>query len=233
MDSYDGRGADLQGVVHLGKQYLNGFWDGTRIYYGDGDGVTFRRFTYALDMTAHEFAMGAIHEIKPLVYANQSGALLVSIADVFAVLVKQYRRQETTDEADWLLGDQLLVPRPGVRGLRSLKDPGTAYDSDVLGKDAQPSHMRDLVREAADAGGVHANSGIPSRAFWLVASALGGHAWEAPGHIWFRALQDPKFTARSGFRAFAAATVRAAEEHAAVVTDAWRQVGVRPGAQER
>ena len=62
-----------------------------------------------------------------------------------------------------------------------MKAPGTAYDDDVLGKDPQPDSMDSYVRTSADNGGVHINSGIPNRAFYLVARTLGGNAWEAPG----------------------------------------------------
>ena len=33
-------------------------------------------------------------------------------------------------------------------------------------------------------GDVHLNSGIPNRAFYVVATTLGGHAWDAAGPIW-------------------------------------------------
>ena len=71
-----------------------------------------------------------------------------------------------------------------------MKAPGTAYDDPVLGKDPQPAHMKDYVQTADDDGGVHLNSGIPNRAFFLVADALGGHAWEKAGKIWYVALRD-------------------------------------------
>ena len=57
-----------------------------------------------------------------------------------------------------------------------MKAPGTAYDDDVLGRDPQPAHMRDYVETTEDNGGVHINSGIPNKAFHLVATALGGYS---------------------------------------------------------
>ena len=66
--------------------------------------------------------------------------------------------------------------------------PGTAYDDDVLGKDPQPAHMDDYVETTDDNGGVHLNSGIPNRAFFLVADALGGRAWERAGQVWYDTL---------------------------------------------
>ena len=56
------------------------------------------------------------------------------------------------------------------RALRSMRAPGTAYDDDVLGRDPQPAHMDGYVRTTDDNGGVHINSGIPNRAFYLTAA---------------------------------------------------------------
>jgi Zn-dependent metalloprotease len=116
--------------------------------------------------------------------------------------------------------------------LRSMSAPGTAYDDDVLGKDPQPAHFDDFIDTEDDNGGVHLNSGIPNRAFFLAAEALGGNAWERAGQIWYDALQS-EITARIDFAGFAAATERAASERygeSSVEVDAvragWSGVGV-------
>ena len=71
-----------------------------------------------------------------------------------------------------------------------MKAPGTAYDNDVLGKDPQPADMQHYVRTGQDNGGVHINSGIPNHAFYLAATAIGGHAWEKAGQIWYDTIRD-------------------------------------------
>src|SRR5439155_1615459 len=83
-----------------------------------------------------------------------------------------------------------------------------------------------------DNGGVHINSGIPNRAFYLAATAMGGHAWERAGAIWYRALVE-LVKPRSQFADVAAATITIAgrdfgSEVAAQVRDAWQGVGVAP-----
>jgi Zn-dependent metalloprotease len=221
-------GTPMRAVVHYGESYNNMFWDGTQFIYGDGDGELFYRFTRSLEVTGHEVALGAVQSRLQLPFRNQPGALLHSLADVFGVLVRQYHLDQSVDQADWLVGDGLFVPRPGVHALRSISQPGTGYQGDqVLGDDPQPDHMSRYVRTEQDQGGVHINSGIPNRAFYLAAVAIGGKAWEGAGAIWWQALADSELNARSGFRAFAGATVRAAGTHVDAVADAWRQVGVR------
>ena len=83
-----------------------------------------------------------------------------------------------------------------------------------------------------DNGGVHINSGIPNRAFYLVATAIGGNAWEAPGQIWYQTLTE-RLQPRSDFREAAEATVEAAADlfgaggsQEQAVQKAWEEVGV-------
>ena len=117
-----------------------------------------------------------------------------------------------------------------------MKAPGTAYDDDVLGRDPQPAHMRDYVATSEDNGGVHINSGIPNKAFELVATALGGHAWERAGRIWYLTVTGGTLSRTADFAAFAAATAQTAQreygedsEEVAAVRTAWGAVGVTNG----
>ena len=57
---------------------------------------------------------------------------------------------------------------------------------------------------------MHINSGIPNHAFYLLAAALGGNAWEQAGQIWYDTLTGGELSADAQFADFAAATVAAA-----------------------
>lgn len=234
-NSLDGAGLPLDATVHYGREYANAFWDGERMVFGDGDGEVFLDFTLALDVIGHELTHGVVQYSANLEYFGQSGALNESVSDVFGSLIKQYARGQTSDEADWLIGAGLFTPRVTGEALRSMKAPGTAYDDDVLGKDPQPDSMSGYVETSSDNGGVHINSGIPNRAFHLVADALGGHAWERAGLIWYDVLTGGELPATADFAAFARATVAAAEarygagEEQQAVLEGWTQVGVAVG----
>src|SRR4051812_49693078 len=111
-----------------------------------------------------------------------------------------------------------------------MANPGTAYDDPVLGKDPQPADMTGYVTTAQDNGGVHINSGIPNRAFYLAATALGGHAWDKAGPIWYGALTE-HLQPDSQFADAAQATVEVAGKlfgaaEVAAVRDAWKGVGI-------
>lgn len=233
-DSLDDSGLPLNAHVHYGMSYNNAFWDGQRMVFGDGDGEIFNRFTIAMDIIGHELSHGMTEDEGPLMYFRQAGALNESISDIFGSLVKQRFLNQTADQADWLIGAGLLADGVQGKALRSMKDPGTAYDDPVLGKDPQPAHMRDFVRTWEDNGGVHINSSIPNRAFCLASLKLGGYAWEKVGRIWYEALRDMRLRPDCGFARFARITSLCASrlygeggtEEAAVV-DAWGEVGIK------
>ncbi|MBH1933174.1 M4 family metallopeptidase [Streptomyces sp. AV19] len=229
--SIDDAGLPLNASVHYGENYDNAFWDGDQMVFGDGDGKIFLDFTIPLDVIGHELTHGVTQYTANLEYYGQSGALNESVSDVFGVLIKQYALGQTAADANWLIGEGLLGP--GLKGaLRSMKAPGTAFDNPQMGKDPQPGSMEDYVRTPRDNGGVHINSGIPNRAFYLLATALGGHAWERAGKVWYAALTSGRLTPTVDFAGFARETVACAKElygegaETEAVLKAWSQVGV-------
>jgi Zn-dependent metalloprotease len=240
-NSIDGNGMRLDSTVHYRVGYDNAFWDGEQMVYGDGDedqpesDRLFNRFTIALDVIGHELTHGVTQFEAKLTYSQQPGALNESMSDVFGSLVKQYKLQQTAGEADWIIGQGLLTSNVNGVGIRSMKAPGTAYDDPVLGKDPQPGHMKDYVNTLNDNGGVHINSGIPNHAFYIIATELGGFAWEKAGQIWYVTLKD-KLSANSKFQDCANFTYQTAAElfgagsiEQQAVKKGWAEVGITVG----
>lgn len=237
-NSLDDAGMSLISSVHVGEtdgrggfqSMSNAFWDGAQMAYGDGDGEIFQRFTRSLDVVAHELTHGVQSYASNLVYRGQSGALNEHFSDVFGALVQQWRRRETADKADWLIGSEVLVPAKTRRGIRDMEHPGTAYENDpALGTDPQPDHMKHIYTGPSDAGGVHINSGIPNRAFALAAKALGGHAWETAGKIWYDAMLQLSRTSQFADMAKVTAQIAGDQFDAATkkaVKAAWKKVGL-------
>ncbi|MBT2467535.1 M4 family metallopeptidase [Streptomyces sp. ISL-66] len=232
--SIDDAGLPLNATVHYDRLYNNAFWDGSQMVFGDGDGDLFLDFTVSVDVIGHELTHGVTQYTANLAYHDQSGALNESMSDVFGSLIKQYSLSQTAEEADWLIGAGLLGPDvDSGMALRSMKAPGTAYEDDELGKDPQPATMDGYVRTSRDNGGVHINSGIPNHAFYIVASELGGKAWERAGQIWFDTLTGGELAQNADFADFAGLTVAAAvarygeggPEHQAL-QKAWSTVGL-------
>lgn len=235
-NSIDDNGMRLDGYVHFDVEYNNAFWDGRQMVFGDGDNLRFTDFTRSLDVIAHELAHGVTENTAGLEYHVQPGALNESMSDVFGSLVKQWSLGQSADEADWLIGADIFTPGVDADALRSVKAPGTAYDNEEFGRDPQPDHMSRFVQlpdtRAGDWGGVHINSGIPNKAFYLTAVGIGGNAWEAPGHIWYEALKASGV--KTQFQEFADTTYLKAgqlygtgSDQQQAVLDAWREVGIR------
>jgi Zn-dependent metalloprotease len=186
-NSIDNNGMNIISTVHYGSAYNNAFWDGTQMVYGDGDGSSFTYLSGDLDVVGHEMTHGVTERSAKLNYENQSGALNESMSDIMGVLIQTYNKYNvkgggawTFNSADWVVGDQIYTPGTAGDALRSLANP-TLY--------SQPAHMNNYQNlpntEAGDWGGVHTNSGIPNKAGYLVAQAIGN---EKTAKIYYRAL---------------------------------------------
>lgn len=196
-NSFDNAGAAIKSSVHFGSSYNNAFWNGVQMVYGDGDGTTFKALSGALDVVAHEFTHAVTEKTANLEYRSQSGALNESMSDVFGYLAEGVA-------SDWQMGEDCYTPNTAGDALRDLRTP-TLYN--------QPDHMNNyLVRpetEAGDWGGVHTNSGIPNKAFYLVASTINDNS--KTGAIYYRALTT-YLTATSQFADARTALLQAATD---------------------
>jgi Zn-dependent metalloprotease len=171
------------------------------MFFGDGDGRILTETTAGIDVVGHELTHGVTQNEANLAYTGQSGALNESVSDVFGIQVKQMSLGQDTSTSDWLIGADIVGPelKPA---LRSMKAPGTANPNDD-----QPADMDHYVQ----GGDVHTNSGIPNHAFYVVATTLGGHAWDAAGPIWYAALCDSEVSPHAGFSEFARVTLKQAQ----------------------
>lgn len=229
-NSLDDKGMQLISSVHFGRRLQNAFWNGFQMAYGDGDGQIFLRFTKSLDVVAHELTHGVITHTSNLVYQGEPGALNESFADVMSAIVVQWDRKQNVNEADWLMGNELMGPGLGkeARAFRVF-DEGKAYENHpVLGTDRQPKKYKDRYTGTDDNGGVHINSGIANHAFYRVAMELGGNSWEVAGQIWYETLLSLRPT--SDFRHCAETCVQVARRNYARAEEAvfqgWQAVGV-------
>lgn len=145
-NSIDNKGADVVSTVHFGKSYENAcrfsssssadaapnvppVWDPQRyqMVFGDGDDFL-NNFTGCIDVIGHELTHAVTDHTSPLDYWGMPGALNEHVSDVFGIMVKQKVQDENAKNADWLVGEDCILP--GVKGtaLRSMKAPGKAYD---------------------------------------------------------------------------------------------------------
>ncbi|MBI4672902.1 MAG: M4 family metallopeptidase [Chloroflexi bacterium] len=187
-DSIDGQGAKMVSTVHYGSDVEdadNAAWIGEyqQMIYGDG-GKIFKPLPYGLDVIGHEFTHGVIGATAGLEYKGQSGALNESYADIFGAMI---------DRGNWTIAEQVIKSPPFPRPfLRSLEDPnmkGAFNPRKPLGGVGQPAHVSEFanlpINRKNDNGGVHINSGIPNKAAYLIAKAIGPEKAE---QVFYRAL---------------------------------------------
>jgi len=215
------------------RNYRNAYWDGNKINAPEV-------IADIPDIIYHEAAWPHVTAVWNVDYRGQPGALFQSYTDVLGSLVKQQKLGQSAKDADWEIGPGAIVWVAGRldpvatdrQPLRSLKAPGTAYDDPIVGKDPQPRHFRDFVKlpetDAGDFGGVHINSGIPSKAFYEAAIQIGS---DAAGAVWIEALRS--FDRSTDFQAAAKIIQRKATERYGAgsreekaVKAAWNSVGL-------
>ncbi len=153
-NSIDNAGFKLINYVHYSTNYVNAYWDGTRMTYGDGD-ATYNPLT-SMDIAGHEITHGLTEKTANLTYSNQSGALNESFSDIFGTAIEFYA---TPSLADWLIGEDIGA------AFRSMSNPNAFSQPDTyLGTY--------WATGTADYGGVHTNSGVQN--YWFYLLSMGG-----------------------------------------------------------
>ena len=206
-DSLDGRGMtinSLVGVTDYGQPYVNAFWDGQKMVYGNGDDE-YRPLAAGLDVVGHEMTHGVIEHSAGLVYAGQSGAMNEAIADYFGNAIETDAYGVGMDDPNaGLLGETLCRTKTSREcAFRDLNDGRTTAKS-FLG-----------VGFGTDNGGVHLNSTLFSGALWDIREDLG------PGladKIVYKALTE-YLTPLDGFTEGRAAVLAAAQALGVGATD--------------
>jgi Zn-dependent metalloprotease len=225
-NSINGRGGTIVSIINVadedGSELANAFWSGSAMFYGSGGNV-FNDLPKALDVAGHEMSHGVVQTTANLEYLSQSGALNESFADIFGAMI---------DRDDWQIGEDVVRTNFFPSGaLRDLSDPHNGPNNPNTNNGWQPAHMDEYVElpetEEGDNGGVHINSGIPNRAFYLFATQVGKDVAE---QVYYNAL-DNYLTRLSEFVDLRIAVLAAAAEDydntvVAAAAAAFDQVGI-------
>jgi Zn-dependent metalloprotease len=212
-----GNGNGVASRVHYGNNYVNAFWDGTQMTYGDGAGNA--RPLVALDVAGHEMGHGITENIIPggLTYSGESGGLNESASDIWGTAV-EFSANNAADPGDYLIGEKINIYGNG-NPLRYMYDPKLDGAS------------KNCWYPGVGGVDVHYSSGIGNLAFFFLAEGSGATAYGTaplcPGgapvtgigrakaqKIWFRAM-DLYFTSSTAYSAAGSNDARAATLHAA------------------
>lgn len=226
--SINNKSCDIPMILNVadenGNSMENAFWNGVAAYFGNG-GSTFKPLAGGFDVAAHELGHAVVGNSANLEYQNQSGALNESFADISGAML---------DRDDWKIGEDVM--QPGAVGfptgaLRDMSDPHNG-GSNINSASWQPAHMSEIYSGTADNGGVHSNSGIPNRAYYLYATQV---TREKAEKVFFRALFN-YLTRSSKFIDLRLSVIQSAKDlyganavEATAAATAFDQVGITDG----
>jgi bacillolysin len=239
-DSYNGAGATITSTVHYSSNYVNAYWSGTQMVYGDGNGTQSGPLT-VLDVVGHEITHAVTTSTSNLTYSKESGALNEAMSDIFGARIEA-ERDGAVSENTWRVGEECWTPATPGDSLRNMANPSEYGDYDYY-----PTRYTGTQ----DNGGVHWNSGIANLAFKLavtggthpkskttiVVPALDANSLTAidmGAKIFYRA-NVLCFTSGSTFLAAANCTIQAANDLYGAgaqtsILQAWKAVGVNGSA---
>lgn len=185
-----GDGSGVPSRVHYGNEYVNAFWDGQQMTYGDGAGN--ENPLVELDVAGHEMSHGVTENTAGLEYAGDAGGLNESTSDIFGTMVEFYA-DSPEDTPDFLIGELIDINGDGTP-LRYMDEPskdGSSFDcwsEEVPGSDP------------------HYSSGVGNHFFFLLANGSGeseygnsptcdgstvtGIGNEKAAAVWFKALSE-------------------------------------------
>ncbi|TAE51806.1 MAG: M4 family peptidase, partial [Bacteroidetes bacterium] len=166
--SFDGKGSIMKSYVHYDVAYFNAFWNGVWMTFGDGNGAPLT----SLDVVGHEFAHGVTGNSAELIYAYEPGALNESFSDIFGNSIEHFA---DTTIADWRIGE-------GFGAFRNMASPSAFGDPDTYKGSG-------WVYGTFDNGGVHINSGVQNKWYYLLVEGGSGtnnkgEAYQVTGIGW-------------------------------------------------
>ncbi len=147
--------------------YLSGSWD-EKTKTGN-----FKNWAGSLDIAAHEMAHGITAHTSCLEYLNESGAINESFSDMMGMAVEYYYDRENFD---WALGEDIISPANKSRkgGLRFIDHPNKRNMPDTY-------RGKYWYTGKADHGGVHTNSSVGNKAFYLMVEGGTHNGVAVPG----------------------------------------------------
>lgn len=158
-NSIDNAGFAINSYVHYSRNYVNAFWDGSRMTYGDGNGSSVTPLT-ALDVCGHEITHGLTSKTANLTYSNESGALNESFSDIFGTAVEFFAKPPF-EPGNWTIGEDMNYI------IRNMANPNQFSDPDTY-------KGTFWYAGTSDNGGVHTNSGVQNYWFYLLSQGGSG-----------------------------------------------------------
>jgi Zn-dependent metalloprotease len=176
LNGFNGGGASMNSVVDIDSlerqqcadywilNSTNAYWDGAAVNVCNGYPLP---YSGALDVVAHEWGH-AVTELAPtartgrLAYENESGALNEAFSDWFGTATEHWY-----GETNWTIGE-------GIDIARSLSNPPSYEQPDIYKTGPDWYSLTSCTPSSGnDWCGVHTNSGVGNKMFYLLSAGSG------------------------------------------------------------
>ncbi|MFI0724301.1 M4 family metallopeptidase [Streptomyces sp. NPDC021224] len=105
-----GNGQGVPSLTHYGNSYVNAFWDGSEMTYGDGQGNA--RPLVELDVAGHEMSHGVSGALTGWDETGETGGLNEGTSDIFGTMVEFYANNPV-DTPDYTMGELINISGNG------------------------------------------------------------------------------------------------------------------------
>jgi len=229
----DGKGVPSR--VHYGTNYVNAFWDGKQMTYGDGDNVVAGPLV-SIDVAGHEMSHGVTSATANLTYSGESGGLNEATSDILGTMVEFYSNN-ASDPGDYWIGEEIMKDRPALRYMDKPSKDGNSpdcYSSGIGNLDVHYSSgvANHFVYLASEGSGAKVIGGLQHNSPTCNGSTITGIGHDKVGKIWYRALTT-YMTSGTTYAQARTATLNAATDlygasstERATVAAAWSAVSV-------
>ncbi len=186
----NGQGARSR--VHYGNAYVNAFWDGSQMTYGDGQSN--QRPLTSIDVAGHEMSHGVTEATANLNYFGDAGGLNESTSDIFGTAV-EFSANNSSDPGDYLIGEKININGNGTP-LRYMDKPskdGSSYDcwsSAVGGADPHYSSgpLNHWFYLASEGTGSKVIGGVTHSSTACNGATIAGVGRDVAAKVWYRTL---------------------------------------------
>nr|WP_239062121.1 M4 family metallopeptidase [Streptomyces sp. SID13031] len=186
----DGRGARSR--THYGNAYVNAFWDGIQMTYGDGSGSA--RPLTSIDVAGHEMTHGVTEATANLNYFGDAGGLNEATSDIFGTAV-EFSANNASDPGDYLIGEKININGNGTP-LRYMDKPSKdgrsvdCWSTSTGGLDPHYSSgpLNHWFYLASEGTGSKVIGGVTHSSTSCNGTTIAGLGRDVVAKIWYRAL---------------------------------------------
>ncbi|HZE33489.1 MAG TPA: M4 family metallopeptidase [Actinoallomurus sp.] len=106
-----GNGAGVPSRTHYGNNYVNAFWDGSQMTYGDGSGNS--KPLVEIDVAGHEMSHGVSGALTGWEENGETGGMNEGTSDIFGTMAEFYSNN-SYDTPDYTMGELININGNGT-----------------------------------------------------------------------------------------------------------------------